>query len=92
MVTVIGAATNDVVAVKYGETVAPAATVTEAGTLTPGSLLDRVTTTPPAGAGPFRLILFNVVEVPPATVVGDSVKESRATGFTVRFALFVMVL
>jgi hypothetical protein len=78
--------------VKYGETVAPAATVTEAGTVTPVALLDRFTTTPPAVATPLRVTLFNVVEVPPTTDVGESVTESRATGFTVKLAVLVTPL
>ncbi len=73
--------------VKYGETVAPAATLTEAGVVTRGSPLDRFTTTPPAGATPLSVTLFNVVEAPPTTDVGDRVSESRATGFTVRLAV-----
>ena len=82
--------TAEVVIVKYGEELAPAATVTEAGTVTRESLLDRFTTTPPAGAGPFRFTLFNVPEVPPTSDVGDSDRESRATGFTVKVAVLVM--
>ena len=92
MVMVFVAATADVVIVNTGEDVAPAATVAEGGTVTPGSLLDRFTTTPPAGAAPLSVTLFNVVEAPPTTDVGDSVTESRATGFTVRFAVLVTVL
>ena len=91
MVTVSGAATKDVVTVKYGETVAPAATVTEAGMVTPGSLLDRFTTMLP-GAGPFSATLFKVVAVPPATDAGNNVTESKATGFTVRLAVLVTLL
>ena len=92
IVTEVGAATDVVVIVNTGEAVAPAATVTEAGTVALGSLLERATLIPPAGAGPFSVTLFAVVEAPPTTDVGDSVTESRATGFTVKFAVFVMVL
>ena len=88
MVTVRVAATNDVVMVNTGDEVAPAATVTEAGTVTPGSLLDRFTTALP-WAGPLSVTLFAVVEVPPATDVGDIDTESRATGFTVRLPVLV---
>ena len=86
IVTMTVADTDDVVIVNAGDAVAPAATVTEAGTRTPGSLLDRFTTSPPAGAGPFRVTLFAVVETPPTTEVGD--KTGVATnGFTVRVAV-----
>ena len=84
--------TAEVVIVKYGEELAIAATVADAGTVTCGSLLDRVTITPPAGAGPFSVTLFNVVEAPPTTDVGDSDRESRATGFTVKIAVLVVPL
>jgi len=88
MVTVLAAATADVVTVKYGEAVAPAATATDAGTATPGLLLDRLTIMPPAGAGLFSVTLFNAVETPPTIDAGD--KTGVATnGFTVRFAVFV---
>jgi len=36
--------------------------------------------------------LFNVVDTPPTTEVGDSATESGTTGFTVRFAVFVTLL
>ena len=88
IVTEVGAATAVVVIVNTGEAVTPAATVTEAGTVALGSLLDSVTTAPPAGAGLFSVTLFNAVETPPTTDVGD--KTGVATnGFTVRFAVFV---
>src|SRR5260370_30963150 len=85
-------ATTDVVIVKFGEEVAPAATVTLAGAPTPGSPLDRFTTKPPAGAGPLSVTLFPVVETPPVAIVGDSVIDSSATGVTVRAAVFVSPL
>jgi hypothetical protein len=89
IVTITVAETDDVVIVNTGEAVAPAATVTEAGTPTPGLLLVKVTLIPPAGAGPVRFTLFNVVEAPPTTVVGERVTESNATGFTVRIAVLL---
>src|SRR5260370_7432155 len=81
--------TDEVVMVKAGDAVAPAATVTEAGGTTPGSLLVNATLTPPAGAGPFRLTLFNVVETPPTTNVGERATETREMGFTVRVAVLL---
>src|SRR5690349_11003599 len=86
------AETADVVIVNAGDAVAPAATVTEAGAPTPGSLLVRVTLIPPAGAGPVKFTLFNVVDTPPTTVVGDNATESNATGLTVRMAVLVTPL
>ena len=85
-------ATAEVLIVKYGEALAPAATVTDAGGITLGSLLVKFTVTPPAGAGPFSVTRFNVVEAPPTTEFGDSVTEASASGFTVRFAALVMPL
>src|SRR6266481_6942442 len=84
--------TVEVVIVKYGEELEPAATVADAGTVTRESPLDRFTTTPPAGAGPFRLTLFNVEEAPPTKDVGDNVTEDKATGFTVKVVVFVIPL
>jgi len=72
--------------VKTGDVVAPAATVTEAGTPTPGSLLVKFTIIPPAGAGAFKVTLFAVAGTPPTTDAGDSVTETSATGVTVRVA------
>ena len=83
------AATGDVVIVNNGETVWPAATVTEGGTVTPGSLLDRFTTTPPAEAGLLSVTLLDVVGRPPTTELGDSVTEAGTIGFTVRLAVLV---
>ena len=92
MVTVVVAATADVVMVKFGDEVAPAATVTVAGTPTPGSLLVKFTTTPEGGAAPLNVTLFSVAETPPTTEVGDSATESSTTGFTVKLAVFVTPL
>ena len=55
--------------------VALAATVTLAGTCAAAELLlDRVTTAPPAGAGPFR-VTVPVEVLPPIVEVGLSVTE-----------------
>jgi len=72
--------------------VAPAATVTLAGTVAAAVLLlVRLTTAPPAGAGPFSVIV-PAEELPPVTVVGLKVTELGTGVFTVRVALFVAVL
>lgn len=55
--------------------VAPAATVTLGGALAAEVLLlDKATTVPPLGAGPFRVTL-PVEGFPPLTLVGLSVRE-----------------
>jgi len=77
--------------VKTGDAVAPAATVTEAGGATPGSLLVKFTRMPPAGAGAFKVTLFAVVETPPTTVVGDRAGVAM-NGFTVRTAVLLTPL
>ena len=68
-----------------GDTVAPPATVTEAGTVVLGSLLVSVTTAPPAGAGPFKLTVA-VVDAPPSTDDDVSVTTDAVSGPTVRVA------
>jgi hypothetical protein len=85
-------ATAVVVIVNTGEVVAPAATVTEIGRLaTVGSLLDRSTTAPPAGACPFNVTVLFVVDLPPTTEGGESFTEVNAAGFTVSVSDFVLV-
>jgi len=58
--------------------VAPAATVTVAGTTTDAKLLVSVTAIPPVGAAPL-IVTVPVDPEPPVTVVGDSTME-LATG------------
>ncbi len=67
--------------------VAPAGTVTLAATVAAVVLLDvSVTTVPPAGAGPLRVIV-PVLEAPPFTDVGFSTTEIGAgVGVTWRTA------
>ena len=55
--------------------VAPAGTVTVAGTNADADELCSVTIAPPAGAGPFRVTVFAVVVVPPAVDVGDRMTD-----------------
>ena len=92
IVTVVLAITGVVVIVNVGETFAPAATVTEAGTVELGSLLASVTTAPPDGAGPFSFTVFAVVDPPPITEAGDSVTAEMTAGVTVRFEVLVTPL
>jgi len=69
--------------------VAPAATVTLAGTCaTVALLLDRVTTAPPAGAAAAN-VTVPVDEVPPTTEVGFTVTELSDPARTVRLAVCV---
>jgi hypothetical protein len=69
--------------------VALAATVTLAGTVAVEVLLlVRVTTAPPAGAGPLR-VTFPVDNVPPFTVLGFKLTELSVAAVTVRLAVRV---
>ena len=69
MVTAASEATALVVAVKVA-VVAPASTVTDAGTWAAVVLLDvKLTTAPPAGAGASR-VTVPVDDAPPCTVAG----------------------
>ena len=83
------AETRDVVIVKTGDTLVPAATVTEGGTVTPGLPLDRFTTVS-TRAGPLMFTLFAVVEALPITDVGDKVTETTLNGLIAKLAVFVM--
>ena len=60
----------------------PAGMVTDAGTLAAGELLEKFTTSPPAGAGPWRFTKTSV-EKPPATAAGESWTDCTASGSTV---------
>src|SRR5207302_643793 len=76
MVTVFDAATPLVFTVKVA-VVAPPGIVTLGGTLaTDGSLLERMTCAPPAGAGPLS-VTVPVEGFPPITVVGFSDNGER---------------
>jgi len=86
MITGVAAETSDVVIVKTGDTLVPASTVTEGGTVTPGLLLDRFTTVS-TGAGPLRVTLFAEVETPPMTDVGERATVTTFSGLRVRAAV-----
>ena len=88
MVDEVLAATGLVVTVKVA-VVALAATVTLAGTCAAAVLLlDRVTTAPPAGAGPVSFTV-PVEDVPPITETGLKVTELTAAAVTVKLAVLV---
>ena len=74
--------------------VAPAATVTDAGTWAAAVFeLVKVTTAPPAGAGPFN-VTVPVEDAPPTTDVGDKPTALRAAGaaVTVKVAVRLTLL
>ena len=83
---------DDAVVIGNDAARAPVATVTEAGqAATPGRLLVKVTTAPPAGAGPLSFTV-PVAFDPALTDVGLIVRETSATGtggFTARVAVRV---
>ena len=72
---------------KSGDTVAPAATVTEAGSDATVLLLLRATTIPPVGAGPLSVTVLLAVLFPPVTVLGDRVRAPNLGEFTTSFAV-----
>jgi hypothetical protein len=91
IVTGVLAATGSVVAVKVA-VVAPAATVTDAGTWAAAVLFElRLTTAPPVGAGPSR-VTVPVEDTPPTTEVGDRPTEERPAGVTVKVAVLLTLL
>jgi len=92
MVTALLTATCEVVMEKVEDVVAPAATVTEAGTVALGSLLVSITTAPPDGAGPLSVTLLLFADKPPATEIGETVIAERAIAFTVKVAVLVVPL
>jgi len=66
--------------------VAPAATVTDAGTVALVELELKVTAMPPVGAAPLS-VTVPVELVPPRTDVGETVTELSVGGLTVRVAV-----
>ena len=66
--------------------VAPAATVTDAGTVALVELELKVTAMPPEGAAPLS-VTVPVELVPPRTDVGETERETRDGGLTVNVAV-----
>ena len=89
MVTEVDVATALVLTVKVA-VVAPARTVTLAGTVAAVLLLDRETSAPPVGAGPLS-VTVPVEELPPVTLAGLRLSEESvvAGGVTVSTAVWV---
>jgi hypothetical protein len=86
-VTVVTALTPLVVIEKVA-VVAPAATVTLAGTVAAALLLDSVTIAPPAGAT-LPNVTVPVDPLPPTTAVGFTVKLESTGGLIVKVVVFV---
>ena len=87
MVTGVEAATRLLVTVKV-PVVAPAATVTLAGVVVEALLSNKVTETPPAGAGPV-MVTVPVELFPPIKLAGLMDTDAGAVGLMVRVAVFV---
>ena len=87
IVTDVDVATAMVVTLKVA-LVAPAATVTLAGTVAAALSLESATCAPPAGAGPFSVTVA-VEAFPPVTLAGVSVSADTVagTGITVSDAV-----
>jgi hypothetical protein len=77
MMGVVDAATGLVVTVNV-VLVVPSGIVTVAGTFTDASLLEKETTAPPVGAGPF-IVTVPVDELPPVKSAGLSATDESAT-------------
>jgi len=78
--------TGTVVTVKVA-LVAPAATVTEAGTVALALLLDRLTASPPVGAA-LEIVTVPVEDAPPITVVGANASAEAVGAVIVRVAVW----
>ena len=82
--------TGAVVMVNGGDVIAPAAIVTDCGTVAIGSLLVSVTMAPVDGAGLLSVTVLSVVERPPAIVDADRLTAATAGGLTVKVAVAVL--
>lgn len=90
IVTGVLASTPDVVTEKV-PVVAPAATVTEAGTVTLELPELKETTAPPAGAGLISVTVPPDGELPPTIETGEMLTLDRPAGFTVNVPVTVVV-
>ena len=91
IVTAALEATGLVVAVKVA-VVAPASTVTDAGTWAAAVLLDvKLTTAPPAAAGAFE-VTVPVDDTPPRTDVGLTLTPLSVAAVTVKVAVRLTLL
>ena len=89
ILTGVTAVTAEVIIGKVAEVVAPAATVTEAGTAATLALeLDKVTTAPPGGAGALKATVFAEVTLPPTIAAGERLTAETPSGFTLSTAVF----
>jgi hypothetical protein len=91
-IVAVAEAVTDVVATVTLAVVAPAGTVTLAGTVAAAWLLDSVTAAPPDGAAPLNVTVA-VEELPPTTLVGlsDSAESVRGGGIPVGVTVNVAV-
>jgi len=76
IVAVVVAYTVEVETAKVAD-VAPAATVTEPGTVAARMLDDRLTNAPPSGAALLRMTV-PVEEIPPTTDVGETLTPDKS--------------
>ena len=70
--------------------VAPATTVTDAGTVAELLLLERLTKRPPVGAA-WEIVTVPVEELPPTTEVGLIVTDETVGALTVNVAVWVVL-
>lgn len=89
IVTGVLEATPDVVTPNVA-VVAPAATVTELGTVTDELFADKLTTVPPVGAGTSN-VTVPVGLLPPTIDVGETLTDDRPPGLTVKVPVTVVV-
>lgn len=90
IITLVVTTTDCVSMVNGCETVEPAATVIEAGTVaTDGLALVRATVMPPAGAGALSEMVFCAAGPPPVTMLGARFTAAIATGLTLTVPDFV---
>ena len=82
MLAVVAAETEPVPTVKV-VLLAPAGTVTLAGTVAAALSLDRATVVPPLGAGPVS-VTVPVLDVPAVTLAGETLTVAGFAGSTIK--------